>query len=96
MKTKNVYLIDNMAAELKEVSAKIDIMTAKTEQTVGMAKLKYTQELNSLRGHQQAATVKMRELETASDEAWEKIKETAIVVWDDLRVGLASASAKFN
>ncbi len=95
MKTKNAY-IESLAAELKEWGAQIDAITAKTEQSVGMAKLKYGQELNNLRTHQQAASLKMRELEAASDDAWEKLKETADKVWDDLRTGLASANAKFK
>ncbi|MDD5273747.1 MAG: hypothetical protein PHU14_13640 [Methylovulum sp.] len=95
MKTKNES-IGSMAAELKAWGTQIDLLTAKTEQSADMAKLKYTQELNSLRGHQQAATLKMRELEDASDEAWIKVKETADKVWDDLRLGLNSATAKFK
>jgi hypothetical protein len=95
MKTKNEY-IDSLAAELKEWSAQIDLLNIKAEQSVGTAKLKFTQELNSIRGHQQAATIKMRELEAASDEAWEQVKVTADKVWNDLRMGLANASAKFN
>lgn len=95
MKTKNEY-IDSMAAELKEWGAQIDLLTDKTEKSVGMVKLKYIQELNSVRGHQQAATLKMRELESSSDEAWDKVKETADIVWHELRTGLAAASAKFK
>ncbi|ASF47111.1 sll1863 family stress response protein [Methylovulum psychrotolerans] len=95
MKTKNDY-IDSMAAELKAWGMQIDVLTAQAERSVGTAKLKYTQELNSLRGHQQAATLKMRDLETASDDTWENIKETADKVWDDLRTGLSSATANFK
>lgn len=95
MKTKNEY-IESLAAELKEWSTQIDIMTAKAEQAAGMAKLKYEQELNEIRGHQQAASMKMRELEDAGDDAWDQLKETADKVWDELRSGLASAAAKFK
>jgi hypothetical protein len=95
MKTKDEY-IESLAAELKVWSAQIDLITAKAEQTAGMAKLKYVQELNKIRSHQQAAAMKMRELEDASDDAWDKAKETADKVWDDMRTGLASAAAKFQ
>ncbi|GAB6140511.1 hypothetical protein JCM14076_12400 [Methylosoma difficile] len=95
MKTKNEY-IESLAAELKEWSAQIDLLTAKTEESVGMVKLKYTQELNSVRAHQQAATIKLHELENASDDAWDQVKITADKIWDDLRTGLTSASAKFK
>lgn len=95
MKTKNEY-IDSMAADLKEWGAKIDVLTAKTEKAAGMAKLKYVQEMNLLRAKQTTANKKMTELKEDSGDAWEKIKETADKVCDDLRIGLASATAKFN
>jgi len=95
MKSRNEY-IESLATELKVWSAQIDIMTAKAEQVAGMAKLKYLQELNDIQGHQQAASIKMRELEDAGDDAWHSVKETADKVWNDLRAGIASASAKFQ
>lgn len=95
MKTKNEY-IDSMAADLKEWGAQIDVLTARTEKTAGMAKLKYVQEMNLLRAKQTTANKKMTEMKEDSGDAWEKIKETADKVWDDLRIGLASATAKFN
>jgi hypothetical protein len=38
----------------------------------------------------------MKELEEASGDAWETVKETADKVWNDLRVGLASTVSKFK
>jgi len=95
MKSKEEY-IESLAAELKEWSAQIDVLTAKAELSAGMAKLKYVQEVNALRTKQLLADQKIKELETAGSDAWEKVKETADKVWDDLRTGLASASAKLK
>ncbi|MDO9104861.1 MAG: coiled coil domain-containing protein [Methylovulum sp.] len=95
MKTKEEY-IDNLAAELKAWSTQIDHLAAKAEQSAGMAKRKYNEEINVLHANQQAASAKMRELEDASDDAWESVKETADQVWNDLRTGVARAVAKFN
>lgn len=95
MKTKEEY-IENFASELKDWSAKIDELSAKTEKSAGMVKLKYVQELNAIRVKQHNAGEKMKELEGASAEAWEAAKDTADKLWDDLRSGLASTVSKFK
>lgn len=95
MKTKDEY-IENLASELKEWSAQIDLLAAKTENVAADVKLKYAEAINALRGKQHAATEKMKELENASDDAWETVKETADKVWNDLRNGLTSTVSKFK
>ena len=95
MKTKNEY-IESLATELKEWSAKIDLLVANSESATAEIKLKYIQELNTLRTKELAAIDKMKELEDASGDAWETVKETADKIWDDLRVGVAGAVSKFN
>lgn len=95
MKTKDEY-INNLAAELKNWSAQIDLLTTKTESATTHMRSLYIQELNDLHDKQDKATEKMEELREAGGEAWETAKVTADKVWDDLRLGLASASAKFK
>ncbi len=95
MKTKDEY-IESFASELKDWGAQIDVLTAKTEKSAGMVKLKYVQELNALRAKQHTAGEKMKELEEASADAWDAAKATADKVWDDLRSGLAKTVSKFK
>jgi hypothetical protein len=96
MKTKDEY-IDSLAAELKEWSTQIDLLTAKAENSAADVKLKYyTQDLNVLRTKERIAIEKIKELEQANGDAWETVKETADKVWDDLKTGLASAVSKFK
>lgn len=95
MKTKDDY-IDTLAAELHEWSDQLDLLSAKTQKSVGMAKLKYVQELNALRAKHATANDKMQELKLSSSEAWETVKATADKIWDDLRRGLASAASSFK
>jgi len=95
MKTKNEY-IDNLAAELKDWGAQIDLLAAKTENAAAHVRSQYIQELNDLHAKQQKAIDKMEELQEAGVDAWETVKVTADQVWDDLRLGLASASSKFK
>jgi DNA mismatch repair ATPase MutS len=96
MKTKNKdKYIANRASELKEWSAQIDLLAAKTEKSVGVVKLKYLPELDGLRAKQHAAMEKLKELENASDDAW-GVKESADQVWDELRASLANAALIFK
>jgi len=95
MKTKDEY-IESLASELKEWSAQIDLLAAKTENAAADVKFKYAEELDALRARQHAAAEKMKELEEASGDAWGTVKETADKVWNDFRTGLASAVSKFK
>jgi DNA mismatch repair ATPase MutS len=95
MKTKKEY-IERLASELKEWSAQIDLLAAKSENAAAQVKLRYAEELDELRAKQQAAAEKIRELEEAGGDAWDTVKATADQVWDDLKNGLASAVSKFK
>lgn len=95
MKTKDEY-INSLAAELKEWSAQIDLLTAKAEKATADVKLKYLEELDALRVKQHEAAAKVKELEESSGDAWVAVKQTADKVWDDLRAGIASATSKFK
>jgi len=68
MKTKEEY-IDSLAAELKEWSAQIDVLTVKAEAAAADVKLKYHADIDALRIKQAAAAEKIKELEAASGDA---------------------------
>jgi hypothetical protein len=85
-----------MEAQLKEWSAQIDLLEAKMENAGAGMKVKHAMELRELHAKRQAASEKMKELGEASGEAWEQVKETADKIWDDLKVGVASAHSKFK
>lgn len=95
MKTKNEY-IEILAAELRELSSQIDVLTAKAENAAEQVKHNYDDDLEALRAKQHAAVEKMKELEEHRGEAWEELKQTADTVWQDLRTGLASVVTKFK
>lgn len=95
MKTKEEY-IDSLSAELKEWSAEIDVLNAKAEIAAEDIKLQYYADIAALKAKEAVATAKIKELQEASGDAWEAVKETAEHVWHDLRTGLASIVSKFN
>jgi len=95
MKTKDEY-IASLNSELKEWSAQIDVLTARTDNAAAELKLKYADELDGLRAKLHKAAEQLKELEAASGDAWEIVKETADKVWHDLRTGFSNAATKFN
>ena len=95
MKSKEEY-IDSLATELKELSAEIDALTAKAEILAVDARLKYQEDIESLKEKERIAIDKLKELQNAGGDAWKVIKDTAELVWHDLRTGLASVASKFK
>lgn len=84
-----------MAAQLKEWSAQIDLFEAKAENAGADMKVRRAEELDGLRAKHRTAHEKLRDLEKASDEAWEQVKETADKIREDLKTGMADARARF-
>jgi len=84
------------AAQLKEWGAQINLLEAKIENMGATLKVERIQQMKALRATEHAAAAKMKELGNASGEAWEQIKVTADKVWDELKVGVAEAHAKFK
>jgi len=95
MEIKNAYK-QKMAAQLKEWNAQIDLLEAKVENIGADIKVKRAEALKELRSKQRTASKKLIELESASSDAWEQVKETAEQVWDDLKAGIAAAQSKFK
>jgi outer membrane murein-binding lipoprotein Lpp len=95
MEIQNAYR-QKMATQLKEWNAQIALLEAKMENTGAEIRLKRAEQMQKLHMQQHAALDKMKELETASSEAWDQVKKTADKVWDDLKTGVADAHAKFK
>lgn len=87
---------EKKAAQLKEWSAQIDLLDAQVENSGADLRLKRAVELEELRVRQRTASAKLQDLEKASGEAWEQVKITADKIWEDLKIGMAEAHAKFK
>jgi len=95
MEIKDAYK-QKMAAQLKEWTAQINLLEAKIENAGADLKVKRADELKALRAKQHAAAEKMKELEKATGDAWEQVKDTADKIWDELKEGVAKAHSKFK
>lgn len=95
MEIQNAYK-QKMSAQLKEWGAEIDLMEAKIENAGADTAVKRAEAMHELRAKQRVASEKMSELEAASGAAWEQVKVTAEVIWNDLKDGVTAAHSKFK
>ena len=95
MELQNAYR-QKMAAQLKEWGAQINLLEAKVEHAGADARIKGSEQLDSLRAKQRMASATMEELEKAGSEAWGQVKEGADKVWADLKAGVADAHDRFK
>lgn len=85
-----------LRAELEEWKAEMDLLKAKAHKAEADAQLESENLWESLKAKQEAAAAKLHELEHASDEAWEDIKEGVEIAWGELRDSLKSAASRFK
>ena len=91
METKDAYK-QKMKKQLQESKAQIDLLAAKAENAGADVK----QELDKLRDKQRIASEKLKAVEEASGDAWEKVKDTTDKVVDDLKAGIAHVVSYFK
>ncbi len=95
METKDAYK-QKMKKLLQETKAQIDLLAVKVENAGADVKLKYARELDKLHNKQRIASEKLKAMEEASGDAWEKIKATTDKVVDDLKAGIAHVVSYFK
>lgn len=95
MEEKKAYR-EKLEAQMREWSAKIDVLKAKADQAEAEAKIEYRNRIEDLRQKKEALRVKLGELQNASDAAWKDIKAGTEKAAADLKDALQSALAKFK
>jgi F0F1-type ATP synthase epsilon subunit len=95
MENKQAYR-EKLEAQMREWSAKIDVLKAKADQAEAEAKIEYRNRIEDLRQKKEALKAKLSELQNASDAAWKDIKAGTEKAAADLKDALQSALAKFK
>jgi uncharacterized coiled-coil DUF342 family protein len=95
MKTREEH-IDQLAAQLKEWSVKIDELESKARAAKADVKTSYENQIRQLKDKRDAAMQKLQELKGASTEAWEILKAGAETSWADLKKAVTAATEKFK
>ena len=95
MATKEAYE-KKLEAQLKEWEAKLDLLSAKAQKATADARIKYENELESLRSKRAAARKTLEELGKRSENAWEDMKVGAEKVWDEMSKAIDKAATRFK
>ncbi|HET6845793.1 MAG TPA: hypothetical protein VFH29_03105 [Anaerolineales bacterium] len=95
MATKEAYR-QKLEAQLKEWDAKLAQLSAKAQKATAEARIKYENELESLKGRQVAAHRAFAELGQRSENAWEDMKDGVEKIWDEMNKAIEGAAARFK
>jgi len=87
---------EKLDAQLKEWSAQIALFKAKADKAKAEARIEYYKTIETLQHGQDEARVKLHELKTAGDEAWEDLKTGAEKAWSEVKATFHNAASKFK
>ena len=96
MKDKRKAYEEKLDAHLKEWSAQIALLKAKSDNAKADAKIEYHKIIDALQRKQNEAGTKLQELKTAGDEAWEDLKAGAEKAWAEVRTAFHDATSRFK
>jgi uncharacterized coiled-coil DUF342 family protein len=95
MKSREEY-IDQLAAQLKEWSAKIDELESRARTAKADVKTGYESQIKQLQDKRDAAMQKLQELKGSSSEAWDILKAGTETSWAELKKAVTAATEKFK
>ena len=87
---------EKLETQLREWSGKIDQLKTAAEKLAADAQVTYHQQIDALRGKQEAAQKKLHELKEAGEGAWEFLKAGIDRAWDELKQGVEGALTRFK
>lgn len=87
---------EKMSSQLEEWQNKIDLLKSKADKAEAEQKIKYYEEVESLRTKQMVVHNKLDELRSASESAWEDVKAGVDLAWRDLEDAFERAVNKFK
>ncbi|MEJ2428232.1 MAG: coiled coil domain-containing protein [Deltaproteobacteria bacterium] len=95
MDKKEAYR-EKLEAQMREWSAKIDLLKARADKVEAESKIEYKDRIEDIRQRKAALQTKLKELRNASDDAWKDIRAGTEKAADGLREALQSAFSKFK
>lgn len=88
--------IQKMKAQLDQWGIEIDKLTAQAEVAQAEAKLKYQAQLETLKQQREAAKLKLHELQSSGEDAWESVREGMESGWESLTKAIKDAMSHFK
>lgn len=95
MGTKQAY-VEKLEAQVREGTAKIDQLRAKTDAAKADAKLEYQQQIDHLQNQKNQLRGKLNEIKQAGEGAWESLRDGVAAAVNDLKAAVDRAMSKFQ
>ena len=95
MSTKEDF-VRKLHTKLDQWNAEIDALSAKADQAEAGARAEYHKQLEALRSKRDHARSKLREVESASESAWQDLKAGVELAWESVSEAIRSATARFK
>jgi len=95
MKNREEY-IDQMTAQLKEWSRKIDELEFKARAAKADARITYENRIKDMKSKRESVVTRLQELKGAGNEAWESMTTGVEAAWDEFKHAFAEAKDKFK
>jgi hypothetical protein len=96
MNDKRKAYEEKLDAQLEEWNAQIALLKARADKGKAEAKIEYNKTIEALQRRQDEARIKLHELKTAGDEAWEDLKTGAEKAWAEVKTAFHDATSKFK
>ena len=95
MNTKEAYK-QKMEAELDLAKAKLAELKAQADSSAADARIQYAGQFNELEQQVEATKAKLKELNDAGEDTWERLKDGVEASWNALSTAVRHAAAKFK
>jgi len=95
MKSREEY-IEQMTAQLKEWSRKIDELEFSARAAKADARITYENRIRDMKGKRESVYKKLRELQGAGSEAWDTMTKGVDAAWDEFKHAFTEAKDKFK
>ncbi len=95
MSSRDVYMA-KLKAQIDEWNAQLDKFEAQAKQAGANAKISYDEQIKALHRQRESAKAKFAEIQAASDEAWEDLKQGVDIAWAAFMEGLDKARSRFK
>ncbi|MBN2702544.1 MAG: hypothetical protein JXR29_13955 [Methylothermaceae bacterium] len=95
MNERDAY-VQKMKAKLDEWNAELDKLSAKAEAAEADAKLEYQDQIDELEKLRNQVREKLGEVESASDDAWEDVRQGAEAALNEMNNAISNALKRFK
>lgn len=95
MSTREAYK-QKVEAELELAQAKLAELKANSKSAVADARIKYARHVDELELRLADTKSKLKELEEAGENAWERLKGGVDSAWDELSAAVRDSASKFK